>query len=100
MQLPHRTHRYSPKISLDQAIELRRHYAHGVSPTALAREYHLSKTSLSDVVKRRTYVAAVTLNFTDTAYTKLRDLAKVRGCTVDELVAMLVRAGIRTFQKP
>ena len=100
MQLPSRTHRYSPKITLEQAIELRCQYTHGVSPMALAREYGLSKTSLTDVIKRRTYVPSVALNFTDNAYTKLRDLTKGHGCTVDDFVAMIVRAGVRSLLKP
>jgi hypothetical protein len=99
MHLPNRTDsRFRSKLDLDTAIEIRRLHASGASPVALARSYGVTRSSLRDIVERRTHVCIVPLRFHDTAYATLKDLASERACTIDELVALAVKHGVRGLQ--
>lgn len=100
MDLPDRsTSRFRSKLSLDTAVEIRRLHAAGTSPVALARTFGIARSSLRDIVHRRTHVCVVSLRFHDTAYVTLRQLAAERGCTVNELVTMTVRRGVVALQR-
>jgi hypothetical protein len=100
MHLPNRTDsRFRSKLDLDTAVQIRKLHAAGLSPVALARRYGIARSSLQDVVHRRSHVCVVPLRFHDTAYVTLRQLAAERGCTVNELVSMAVKCGVVALQQ-
>lgn len=95
MNLPHRAESpFRPKLNLDTAVRMRRLYAEGASPSALATVYNVAKSSLRDVLKGHSHVCSVTIKFSDPVYVKLRSMADAHGCSVNDVVIRAVRRGL------
>jgi hypothetical protein len=86
-QPPHLVSQYSPKLRLDDAMEIRRLHRLGVTPAELARRYGVARSSLRAVLVGHAHVCTLTVRVDDRVFGQLRAAAARRGVTVEACVA-------------